>query len=266
MATQLVTIAKISGVAAYAVAELFRRWDESRLVRDEYEEDPTHWPQKTKDELEKFERQLIDQAKEFPVVYCSQYIDSYSAADTFSYWYPKKKKDHLYSILDTCCYVLPDDGCLRRYLKKLLNPGWFQEKPFYLDARLYVRLLEAEEEYDFGTEKSVIILIRDAYSASRDYPIDWYRSGSHCSITPWIANLLRDPKWVMKTEDKVVRNQQFEFQSSLPTPRQVYDSVGPERDKYQCKVEGCTRGTVKYSPFCRLHDYESKYGKSPFDH
>jgi hypothetical protein len=49
--------------------------------------------------------------------------------------------------------------------------------------------------------------------------------------------------------------------------REFYESLGPEDSAKTCRREGCTRGTVKFSVYCRPHHYEKVKGKpSPFDH
>jgi hypothetical protein len=35
-----------------------------------------------------------------------------------------------------------------------------------------------------------------------------------------------------------------------------YDKLGPEDSRTRCKRDGCTRGTVQFSAFCRPHHFE----------
>lgn len=38
--------------------------------------------------------------------------------------------------------------------------------------------------------------------------------------------------------------------------REFFDVLGPERDNVPCRTEGCKRGAVSQSVFCRVHHYE----------
>ena len=38
--------------------------------------------------------------------------------------------------------------------------------------------------------------------------------------------------------------------------RKFYDSLGTERPDAKCRHEGCSRGTTKFSIFCRVHQFE----------
>ncbi len=46
-----------------------------------------------------------------------------------------------------------------------------------------------------------------------------------------------------------------------------YDSLGPEATGTKCRKDGCDRGTVRFSVFCRIHHFESvKKKPCPFQH
>ncbi|WP_035603351.1 hypothetical protein [Haloferula sp. BvORR071] len=48
--------------------------------------------------------------------------------------------------------------------------------------------------------------------------------------------------------------------------RKFYDSLGPEDAARQCLREGCQRGTVAFSAFCRPHQFENvRKEPCPFD-
>lgn len=48
--------------------------------------------------------------------------------------------------------------------------------------------------------------------------------------------------------------------------RQFCDKLGPEDSSRQCRHEGCHRGTIDVSVFCRRHHFESIRGRPyPFD-
>jgi hypothetical protein len=49
--------------------------------------------------------------------------------------------------------------------------------------------------------------------------------------------------------------------------REFYNSLGPERPNTKCRHDGCGRGTVRFSVFCRAHQFEQvKKKPCPFDH
>jgi len=53
----------------------------------------------------------------------------------------------------------------------------------------------------------------------------------------------------------------------LRLDRQFYDSLGAERTDTKCRHEGCRRGMVKFSVFCRVHQFEqAKKKPCPFQH
>lgn len=39
--------------------------------------------------------------------------------------------------------------------------------------------------------------------------------------------------------------------------REFYDTLGPEQEGTTCRRDGCERGTVKFSPLCAAHHFES---------
>ncbi|HYE17769.1 MAG TPA: hypothetical protein VEA69_04955 [Tepidisphaeraceae bacterium] len=48
--------------------------------------------------------------------------------------------------------------------------------------------------------------------------------------------------------------------------RAFYDSLGTERVEVPCRAPGCGRGAVKFSAFCRVHQFEQVQGRTcPFN-
>lgn len=48
--------------------------------------------------------------------------------------------------------------------------------------------------------------------------------------------------------------------------RAFFDSLGEERLDHQCRREGCVRGSVMLSVFCRVHHFQNVFGRPyPFD-
>jgi len=53
----------------------------------------------------------------------------------------------------------------------------------------------------------------------------------------------------------------------LGMQRKFYDGLGPEDNSSRCKHDGCNRGTVRFSTFCRLHHFENvRREPCPFHH
>jgi len=56
-------------------------------------------------------------------------------------------------------------------------------------------------------------------------------------------------------------------ESMLRIDRQFCDSLGAGRADTKCRHEGCSRGTTKFSVFCRIHQFEQvKKKPCPFHH
>jgi len=51
--------------------------------------------------------------------------------------------------------------------------------------------------------------------------------------------------------------QQQARELTLSMDRKFYDQLGPERQEVHCKAEGCSRGAIQYSVFCRSHHFEN---------
>jgi hypothetical protein len=67
-------------------------------------------------------------------------------------------------------------------------------------------------------------------------------------------------------EEKRKRQEEAE-RITLSLDRQFYDSLGPERPNTICRHEGCARGMIQFSVFCRPHHFESlRKTKCPFSH
>lgn len=69
--------------------------------------------------------------------------------------------------------------------------------------------------------------------------------------------------------------EEAELDKSVPTAQQwienqeldFYNSLGPESKEIQCKKEGCERGKINMSIFCRVHHYENVKGSAcPYKH
>lgn len=69
------------------------------------------------------------------------------------------------------------------------------------------------------------------------------------------------------SEEERQKRQQEASEIMMKRHRDFYDSLGPEDVSRACRQEGCSRGSVKFSAFCRPHHFESLYKQAcPFEH
>jgi hypothetical protein len=55
-------------------------------------------------------------------------------------------------------------------------------------------------------------------------------------------------------------------ESQKQMDREFYEILGPERTGQSCKTDGCNRGAIEHSLFCRVHHFEMvKRRLCPFD-
>lgn len=90
-----------------------------------------------------------------------------------------------------------------------------------------------------------------------------FASGGPDSVLsePWIKG------YVPVSDAELQLLQQKASELSLAMDREFYDQLGPERPDTKCKTEGCSRGTIQYSVFCRSHHFENiRRCQCPFNH
>ncbi|MDE2434590.1 MAG: hypothetical protein KGN37_17310 [Burkholderiales bacterium] len=69
------------------------------------------------------------------------------------------------------------------------------------------------------------------------------------------------------SEHELQLRQQQAHELTLAMDRKFYDQLGPERQDVHCKAEGCSRGAIQYSVFCRSHHFENIRRRTcPFNH
>ncbi len=69
------------------------------------------------------------------------------------------------------------------------------------------------------------------------------------------------------SDDERQKRQQEAAEITLKMQRDFYDTLGPEDPDRPCRHEGCSRGSVKFTAFCRPHHFENLYKQPcPFDH
>ncbi|MEM7792693.1 MAG: hypothetical protein AAF546_14910, partial [Verrucomicrobiota bacterium] len=78
MATQLITVAKISGISSEQVFSIFAAWEKTRLTRVKDEWSSEQWPDSTKKSAHEFAKKLKENACSPPVTFYSEYADLWS--------------------------------------------------------------------------------------------------------------------------------------------------------------------------------------------
>ena len=69
------------------------------------------------------------------------------------------------------------------------------------------------------------------------------------------------------SEQERHKQQQEAGEIRLKMEQSFYETLGPEDTNRPCRHAGCTRGSVKFSAFCRPHHFESLYKQPcPFKH
>ena len=66
----------------------------------------------------------------------------------------------------------------------------------------------------------------------------------------------------LSDEELRARREEAE-QWALQRDREFYESLGPEDESRRCRHDGCMRGSVQFSLFCRDHHFRGIEGKSP---
>ncbi len=68
------------------------------------------------------------------------------------------------------------------------------------------------------------------------------------------------------SDEEMQKRQQEAAAFTLKMQRDFYDTLGPEDAERGCRKDGCVRGTVKFSAFCRPHHFENLYKQPcPFE-
>jgi len=78
MATQRITIAKISGVSSKQVFSLFSDWEKTRQADDEDEWSANQWPSSIRESVDRFVEKIKERACTPPITFFSEYVDLWS--------------------------------------------------------------------------------------------------------------------------------------------------------------------------------------------
>ena len=118
------------------------------------------------------------------------------------------------------------------------------------------------------------MLDAEHYAAAAGFPQEGLETEDLVSVMEWTRRLKQEP-----SDDQIVRSFTYylRFDAFLPTldapnppsreavvanlDREFYQSLGHERGGTNCRRDGCTRGTVELSVFCRAHHFESVKGR-----
>lgn len=63
------------------------------------------------------------------------------------------------------------------------------------------------------------------------------------------------------SERETVERAERARQALLRLDRDFYDQLGPELSDATCRVQGCTRGRIRYSVLCKAHHFEQLRGR-----
>jgi hypothetical protein len=164
MASQLITVATIGGVAAARCNNLVEAWSNARQTDSPNAWSADQWPESIRQEADRFADQLRAHATQPPVIYFAEWADLWSMGDLFHRWLslrdgplPLTVHANRHQIF---AYRLPDGGRLVQHFEAA-GPQQFRETNWFLD-----RVIEAIETWDNGTEDRAIIVLRHSIQGS----------------------------------------------------------------------------------------------------
>lgn len=164
---------------------------------------------------------------------------------------------------------------LRNAEKGNLPEGWlFIEKTegkWSVDSKGMIIDMDSLDEDEFEDDVPKIAIENSLVETFDDQTIEGIAKG---------AKVIENPV----SDDTLIEafNYYFDYDAFLPEKGFVplpndewqnkqdldfYDSLGDESEEKQCKKDECSRGVVKFSPFCRIHHFEMiQNRKCPFEH
>jgi len=161
---------------------------------------------------------------------------------------------------------------LVRSLDSPLPRGWIYlsaDPPWSADTRC---LLLEGEELDCDEEELQL------KTSGAGFPCEGLDTQTFEDVVRWVLRFDRAPSVELLLESFHYYHQ---YDAFLPRPgapepppaevifaeldRRFYEGLGEERADYPCQAQGCNRGAVRFSVFCRPHHFENIKGKpSPF--
>jgi hypothetical protein len=146
----------------------------------------------------------------------------------------------------------------------MLPSGWLylpDAGPFALDTPcLFLPDSDVEELNERGVPRA---------AADHGYPVEGLDSDSIGQVVAWAQQLMNPPSDALLLESFAYY---LKFDAFLPyvgapdpppwketeraIDREFYESLGSERPGVRCRDQGCSRGAVALSAFCRVHHFE----------
>lgn len=188
MASQRITIAKIGGASALALASQFKKWAGERTIDEPADLRPDQWPVSARREMAAFASELRANGHAPPVVYYCEYIDLWSMGDLFDRWMPNHNGSRLMCLLSDVvelrCYALPDGGLLAEDLQRLLKKRSLRERDPQEDRWFVVSLLEATLAWTGVVDTAALVVVREVLGGLVE---DSEIAESLENTAPWIA-------------------------------------------------------------------------------
>jgi hypothetical protein len=164
LATQRITVAKVGGTAADAVARRLRQWSAARLTTNPDEWSNEQWPEQVRHAADQFADQLRANGLAPPVVYFVEWADMWSMGDLFTDWLQPPDAPLPLIIhgdqFQLYAYGLPDGGRLAEHLAGA-GPQQVPESEW-----LVGRLREAVGAWEGLVERSVLVVLRQTVGGS----------------------------------------------------------------------------------------------------
>ena len=183
LATQRITVVKIGGEAADAIALEFGEWASARRTDKPNEWSSSQWPSDARDAADRFVSALRANAMVPPVIHFAEWIDLWSMFDTFRRWLTPPDGLEPGNIhtgrFEVYGYALPDGERLARYLADAGVQQWRETDRYIWNLR------EAVEAWEALVDRSVIVVIREAVDGS---VTDEEVTASLKVIPAWISN------------------------------------------------------------------------------
>jgi hypothetical protein len=158
MASQRITVAKISGIAADIVLQRFREWSAARQTKSPHDWSSEQWPEDVRKQTDDFPDRLRLHGFAPPVVHFIEWADLWSMGDEFERWLtPSDGPAPMVVYADrfeVFAYALPDGGRLSRHLA---GAGPQQNT----ESDIFVRCLgEAVVAWQELVRRAVVVVLR----------------------------------------------------------------------------------------------------------
>jgi hypothetical protein len=120
-------------------------------------------------------------------------------------------------------------------------------------------LLRLDEDAFAYLEDNDLNVVSHMRGVSRAYAIDLWLRFAH-----WGPRAVESEPWVQGprvfSREELEAQRELSERMTLESHRAFFESLGQESVGKGCKKEGCTRGTVAQSVFCRIHHFEQIRG------